>query len=122
MVYYYYYCSLNLVNSTSGYVTLNSSSNAMGSLFLSDSSYSLAPAANQLIVNKSPNSGSVTYNITQNALLKLTWTFNDGNYICYAVVEGSTEYTATGYDDPVVTNDGHSYYTTFTITLSPTTS
>jgi hypothetical protein len=121
MVTYYYYCSVSLVNAASVYVTLNSSSNADYTLFLSDSSYSLAPGANQPIVQKASQNGWATYNITQNALLKLTWTLQtNGHFSCTAVVVGSTAYTATGYNDPVDTNDGLSYYTAFTITLSPT--
>ena len=117
---YYYYCSLYLVNATSGYLTLNSSSNADDTLFLSDSSYSLAPGASQLIVLNAGRSGWATYNITMNAVLKLTWTEQlNGQFTCASDPSGSTQFSATGCNDPVYTNNGLSYYTTFTITLAP---
>lgn len=125
-IYDYYLCVV-LVNQTTSYLSLNATSNDKDNLFLADTSYSVAPGAQALVVNNAlTQSGSSTYNLTENALVNISWGLNSdqNEWVCAASVSGTSEYTVSGYNDPTVTtsSDGYSYYATFTLTVSSTAS
>lgn len=114
------------MNQTSDYPTLNSTSNDKDNLFLADTSYSVAPGSQALVVNNAlPQSGSSIYNLTEDALVNIKWGLNNDQdaWTCAASVSGTSEYTVSGYNDSTTTtgNEGYAYYTTFTLTVSSTT-
>jgi hypothetical protein len=123
---YTYYLCVTLVNQTTSYLTLNATSNDKDNLFLADTSYSVAPGTQALVVNNAlPQTGSSTYNLTENALVNISWGLNNDQnaWTCAASVSGTSEYTVSGYNDSTVTtgNEGYAYYTAFTLTVSSTT-
>lgn len=120
-----FYCSISISNTTSGYITLNTSSVTHNNLFLTDTSYSIAPGATALIVSNAQYSGSGKYNVSANDVMNFSWTRtddNDAGYDCVANVTGTTEYTVSGYDNPttVSSNGGAAYHTSYTLTVSST--
>lgn len=118
-----YYVNITLENANaSGYLTLNTSSLSDSCMFAVDTTYTIAAGSTNLIVQNTDVNGWITYNITQTALLTLTWTINnDDDWILTPTFTGTTEYQVTGYDSPVVTtdpNDDHNIDTAFTLTFS----
>jgi hypothetical protein len=124
---YVFYCTINVWNATSGYITLKTTSVTHNNLFLVDTSYTIAPGATALVVSNAQYGGSSQYNISENAVLNFSWTRTTNNaagWNCVANVYGSNEYTASGYNDPttVSSNNGAAYHTTYTLKVYPPSS
>ena len=115
-----YYVNITLQNAnSSGYLTLNTSSLADSCMFAVDTTYSIAAGATNLIVQNVDQNGSITYNITSDSLLTISWTINnDSDWILTPSFTGTTEYAVDGYSDGVTTtdpNDDHNFDTAFTL-------
>ena len=120
-----YFISINLENSTSGYVTLNDTTADQYDLFLTDGSYAVAPQTQKLVIMNSRDDRSSTYNVTENGLLTISWAMNDhqDGWIVSASVSGTSAYTANGFDSPVSTtwtDNDELCYVTYTITVYAT--
>jgi hypothetical protein len=121
------YIDIILQNDTTEWLTLNSVTLASEGqdVFLSDSSYTVGPSSQSQVVTNSSLSNQMIFNITESATLTLGWTLVDhDSFTVTAPVQGTTEYTATGYNGPPVKTYGSANQPifTYTITLSSTSS
>ncbi len=102
-------CVINLWNDAVPWLTLNNSTNVADNMFLTDTSFSIPQTVQTLVAKNSPSEGSMTYNITENALLEISWKLQKQDFVCSAWVTGSTQYTVSGYDQPYTNGDSVSF-------------
>ena len=113
-----------LENNTTETLTLNSSTMSDADLFLGDTSFSVPAGTSQTVVSSSwQSSNSITYNITEAALVEVSWTANKQAFIVTATTPGtSTDYVVSGYSTPSSTTtdpaDSEDYFYTYTISVS----
>ena len=119
------YVSIILQNNTTEWLTLNTATLASEGqdVFVRDSSYTVQPNSSSQVVTQSSLTNQVLFNITESATLTLAWTLVDHtSFSVVAPVQGTTEYTATGYNGPPTTTyDENAPIYTYTITLEATT-
>ena len=116
-----FYVTINLNNTTTQYATLNALADTSLFNYLCDTTATVQPSVQQMIVVKSPLQTSITYNISEDALLTIGMSLNnDNDWIIVPTVQGSTEYAVTGYSSPSSgpTVENKDYYTAFILTVS----
>lgn len=120
-----WYIDINIWNdTTSQYLTLNATDASWSNLFLNDTSYTIAPGMQQMVAQNCAVPGSVTYNIDENSLLNVSWKFTgntiNGEGTCAASVQGTTEYTASGFDSATVMTVNNNKIWSFIIKVTTT--